>query len=532
MSKPAVKIFQNKKAFIAFANIVGIILVSTSITFSLLLAKQQAIKKETARLKTTTNDVLERMLKMRTQFSEIAATFSSIPSEDACSASNVKEMQKVDVSAFFLQAIGHLNDTTIDCSSLPGLFDGIRLGEPYAIEPDGTRVWAHVNVPGWDNESYVVIGQHDYVAVIVPRHSIEALGNPEISVGIFNIKSHVLYTSKGQIKPEWIDSYRGNGPQTFIDKDGKYIVYIAPNKSNRSAVISAIPMSETSDDIRNSAKILIPMGILLGLGLAGGFLYLAKRTYSPKSELLKGLARNEFYLEYQPIIDLRDRTCVGAEALIRWRTPAGVFVRPDLFIPIAEETGVICQLTQRVFELIATDLGETLKTNPNFHIGINVSSSDLQSGDLIKLVENLMKTTGSAHSQIIIEATERGFLNDGVSLGVMKGMRASGIQVAIDDFGTGYSSLSYLTKFDLDFLKIDKTFVDSIGTDAVTGHVAFHIIEMAKSLNLAMIAEGVETEKQAEILLERGVTYVQGWLFSKSLRPEEFIAYLEQHSLQ
>lgn len=530
MSKSALKIIQNKKAFIVFATIVGILLVSASVFASLFLAEKQAIHKETLRLEVITNSVLERMHTMRDQFAVISKNYSQVPTSESCSASNVKKMQEEDVTAFFLQAIGHITGNTIDCSSLPAVFDGMNLGEPNTVEQDGTRVWANLKSKKINSYPYAILERYGYMTVIVPQHSIEALGNLEVAVGILNIKSHVVFASRGTIKQEWIADYQGDKPKTIIDSANKFIIHIAPNRTNRLAVITAIPMSEISGEVKNFALILIPLGILLGVGLALGFIYIARNQSSYKAELLDALARNQFYLEYQPIIDLKNKTCIGAEALVRWRSPNGGLVRPDLFIPLAEESGLICQITHKVFELVEIDMGETLRNNPHFHIGINVSSADLQSNHLIFMIKDLVKNTGILNNQIIIEATERGFLNDDNSLSLIKEMRGMGIQVAIDDFGTGYSSLSYLTKFDLDYLKIDKTFVDAVGTDAVTGHVAFHIIEMAKSLHLSMIAEGVETEKQAEILLERGVRYVQGWLFSKSLSSKDFISYLQNHS--
>jgi sensor c-di-GMP phosphodiesterase-like protein len=171
-----------------------------------------------------------------------------------------------------------------------------------------------------------------------------------------------------------------------------------------------------------------------------------------------------------------------------------------------------------------------LNMHKHFHVGINISSHDIRSGALMPMIETLKKSTGAKGNQILIEVTERGFLDDEAALTTIKNIRECGVMVAIDDFGTGYSSLSYLTKFQLDYLKIDKTFVDSVGTDAVTSHVAFHIIEMAKTLQLGMVAEGVETEEQAKILQERGVQYVQGWLFSKSLKRKDFYAYLDKHT--
>lgn len=276
-------------------------------------------------------------------------------------------------------------------------------------------------------------------------------------------------------------------------------------------------------------EILIPLGMVIGLALAGLFIYMQKTRYSTRSAILRALANDEFYLEYQPIIHLPLNACVGAEALIRWRTPDDTFISPETFIPAAEAAGVICQITQRVFEIVAKDMRNVFAMHPDFHVGINISSHDIRSGALLELIKNLKNSTGAQGKQILIEVTERGFLDDEEALTTIRNIRDCGVRVAIDDFGTGYSSLSYLTKFQLDYLKIDKTFVDSVGTDAVTSHVAFHIIEMAKTLKLDMVAEGVETATQAHILQSRGVHHVQGWLYSKSLKRKDFYAYLAKH---
>jgi sensor c-di-GMP phosphodiesterase-like protein len=364
----------------------------------------------------------------------------------------------------------------------------------------------------------------------VPAHALQALGDSDISVGIFGIQAHKLYTSQGYIDPAWLQRYQGGQALTFIDKEHHQLVYMASNKLNLTGVVAAMPLKEMNDDIMTFIQVLIPLAMVVGLGLAGLFTYMQRTRYSTKSAILRALANNEFYLEYQPIMHLPLNTCVGAEALIRWRTPANTVISPDTFIPAAEAAGVICQITQRVFEMVAKDMRSAFIMYPDFHVGINISSHDIRSGQLPALIQQLKTTTGAHGKQILIEVTERGFLDDEEALTTIRKIRECGVRVAIDDFGTGYSSLSYLTKFQLDYLKIDKTFVDSVGTDAVTSHVAFHIIEMAKTLKLDMVAEGVETQAQADILQSRGVNHVQGWLFSKSLKRKEFYTYLEKHS--
>ncbi|HSI28896.1 MAG: EAL domain-containing protein [Methylophilus sp.] len=522
--------WRNNRVLTGVTILLIVITAFVSIFLSLMIAQNQAISKETKRLREITNGVLMRMSSTRTQFANVVTHFSHVAEKDACSPQHIQKMQELNIAGFFLQAVAHIRDNQIVCSSISEVFDGMHLGNPLRTEPDGTRVWAHIKIHNWDDNHLVVMEKSGWAIMFIPRHTIEAMGNSEVSVGVFGIQSHSLYTSRGYIAPEWLKRYQGKQALTFVDKERRMLVYMAPNQLNLTGVVAAMPLKDINDDLVSFIQILIPLAMVVGISLGGFFVYMQRTRYSTKSAILRGLAKNEFYLEYQPIMNLQNNLCVGAEALIRWKTPDNNFISPDTFIPAAEASGVICQITKRVFELVAKDMYTALNTHQNFHVGINISSHDIRSGDLLPMIEHFKKSTGAKGRQILIEVTERGFLDDDEALTTIKNIRACGVMVAIDDFGTGYSSLSYLTKFQLDYLKIDKTFVDSVGTDAVTSHVAFHIIEMAKTLQLDMVAEGVETEQQAQILRERGVKYVQGWLFSKSLKRKDFYSYLEKHT--
>jgi sensor c-di-GMP phosphodiesterase-like protein len=151
----------------------------------------------------------------------------------------------------------------------------------------------------------------------------------------------------------------------------------------------------------------------------------------------------------------------------------------------------------------------------------------MHSQKTVERLRALCKRTQARKGLIMVEATERSVMKAEVVREIIKEIRAVGILVAIDDFGTGYSSLSHLGNLELDFLKIDKSFVDTLGTDAATSHVAGHIIDIGQELKLHIIAEGVETEEQARILHEQGVEFGQGWLFSKPLTLEELMHQLE-----
>jgi sensor c-di-GMP phosphodiesterase-like protein len=203
-------------------------------------------------------------------------------------------------------------------------------------------------------------------------------------------------------------------------------------------------------------------------------------------------------------------------------------VTPDAFIPVAEETGLIHEITKRVMEIVARDTAALLMAHRDLHIGINLSSKDLQSQDTAHLMRDMVQAMGVKPHNILVEATERGFMQADAARQTIDDIRTLNIKIAIDDFGTGYASLSNLEKFKLDYLKIDKSFVDTMGGKGATSQVVFHIIHMAKSLKLEMIAEGVETAAQVRYLQTHGVQFAQGYFFAKPMPLREFAAFVQE----
>lgn len=334
----------------------------------------------------------------------------------------------------------------------------------------------------------------------------------------------MFISTYGYASDAWVNRVKNSGPNTFEDQG--YLVAIIKSQRYQLGAIATLPMSYVTQHTWMIAKSLLPMGVLGGQLLAAAVVYLAKVQKELKSLLKLALKRKEFHLVYQPVVELSTGKWVGAEALIRWRRPNGETVRPDLFIPAAEESGLIKQITLHVISLFAQDAKNIFVQYPHFHIGINLSAADLETPEIVTTLKALKSTTNAGNNNIMVEVTERGFLKAEAAQKCIEAIRSHGIEVAIDDFGTGYSSLSYLEKLELDYLKIDKSFVDTVGGNAATSQVVHHIIEMAKSLNLQMIAEGVETELQAEYLRNKGVQFAQGWLFAKPMSFDEMVAKL------
>lgn len=268
---------------------------------------------------------------------------------------------------------------------------------------------------------------------------------------------------------------------------------------------------------------MIPVCLVAGAIVGFLTLLLVRQRQSLDAELHGAIRRGELQVLYQPIFDLDSRNCVGAEALLRWRRPDGTLTSPDLFIPMAENTGQIRQMTDFVLQRLLEQLGQLLRANPQLYISVNLAACDVMVPRIGQVMARLLTLHRVAARQIAFEVTERGLIDVVVARENLQALRDVGHQVLIDDFGTGYCSLAYLQTLPVDCLKIDKAFIDALGHDAASSGVAPHIIHMAQALDLKVIAEGIELESQAELLSSEGVKFGQGWLFAHALSAVQFI---------
>jgi sensor c-di-GMP phosphodiesterase-like protein len=268
---------------------------------------------------------------------------------------------------------------------------------------------------------------------------------------------------------------------------------------------------------------------LLGLGVSGALVLLvvrlARQRLSLAHEMAAALRSEEFLVHYQPVVDIQHNRCVGAEALIRWQRPDEGMVRPDVFIPVAETSGLIVPLTRWLMAQVVAELGEALRADPALHVGINLAGAHLKDESVIADVQQVFEAAGVPLDRLLVEVTEREMVESGLPERITRELRRLGVASAIDDFGTGYSSLAVLEKLSLTHLKIDRAFVQAINTQSATSGLTAVIIDMARSLHLKIIAEGVETPDQLAYLRERGVEYVQGWVFARAMPAAEFLAF-------
>jgi diguanylate cyclase (GGDEF)-like protein/PAS domain S-box-containing protein len=250
-----------------------------------------------------------------------------------------------------------------------------------------------------------------------------------------------------------------------------------------------------------------------------------------ETALRSALERNEFVLHYQPQVDLVTGQICGMEALIRWKHPELGMVAPNRFIGVAEETGLIVPIGAWVMRTACAQNRAWQDAGlGKLRVAVNLSARQFGAPNLLADIASVLSDTGLAPDCLEIELTESLFMND-VTLAVdlMHSMKALGVNLSIDDFGTGYSSLSYLSRFPIDVLKIDRSFVADITRDANDAAIVASIIALAHNLKLAVIAEGVETEEQLDYLRSRGCDEMQGYYFSKPLAPFEFELLLRQH---
>jgi diguanylate cyclase (GGDEF)-like protein len=250
---------------------------------------------------------------------------------------------------------------------------------------------------------------------------------------------------------------------------------------------------------------------------------------SIEADLRGAIERQEFVLHYQPKINLQTEKITGAEALIRWLHPNRGLVSPLQFIPIAEESGLILPIGQWVLREACRQARAWQDVGlPAIPVAVNVSSLEFRSKDFLKNVQAILGDTRLEPRYLELELTESVLMQDAESTAsALEALKGMGVRLAVDDFGTGYSSLSYLSRFPIDVLKIDQSFVHKITSDTGDAIITNAVINMGKSLKQRVIAEGVETVDQLTFLLAHGCDEGQGYYFSRPMVAQQFARLLE-----
>jgi diguanylate cyclase (GGDEF)-like protein/PAS domain S-box-containing protein len=250
-----------------------------------------------------------------------------------------------------------------------------------------------------------------------------------------------------------------------------------------------------------------------------------KRKLVVEEQIYHGIQNNEFSIAYQPKVKLSDSSLIGFEALLRWNNDILGVVMPDEFIPIAEQTGLIIPLGKFVIEQVIEQISQLKKANHlPFKIALNISPVQLKSITLVALIRKALTEKNISGKYLEIEITESVMLSENdVTNEILKELKALGISLAMDDFGTGYSSLNYLRKIQFDILKIDKSFISGIPTNQSNYKLISATIAIAKSFNLQVVAEGIETEEQAKTLLNLGCDFAQGYYYHQAKPMSHFL---------
>jgi EAL domain-containing protein (putative c-di-GMP-specific phosphodiesterase class I) len=237
-----------------------------------------------------------------------------------------------------------------------------------------------------------------------------------------------------------------------------------------------------------------------------------------ESELRHAIERSEFEVYYQPIVDLKTRAVYGFEALIRWHHPTRGFVSPDAFIPIAEDTGLIVPMDWWVIEQACQQLYDWQRRfdRPDLTMSVNLSQKQFSQPDFVDSLSWVLQSVGLNPETLKLEITERIIMDNDASAKLRaQALREMGVQLSIDDFGTGYSSLSRIQELPINTLKIDRSFISHLSSETDSTAIVDAIVSMARSLDLTVIVEGIETEYQCDRLREMGCNQGQGYLFSR-----------------
>ncbi|HHW5414512.1 TPA: EAL domain-containing protein [Escherichia coli] len=426
-----------------------------------------------------------------------------------CNADTQRELSDLLLKRPQLRALSLARQGTVFCSTHPGFPVG-PVAEKERWQHDmlirfpedaGTLPWILLKTP-YKNGTVITATDYYFIQDIISVvHAVPAIQ--------FRLGNTVLSAS-GKNDTQHLDD--SNTQKEIHSK--KYLF----------SLVYTIPVKMQLIYAWEQAWYMIPIAIFGGILTA--FLLSRRHPSCPLDMLKNALALGEFRPYFQPVISAKNHRLTGCEVLIRWHHPISGIIPPDQFIPQAESTGLIAPITQQLMYQVEHSLNSVAHFLPDqFHIGFNISPAHFLFPGLEDSCMKFLSTFPKGKVKLVLELTERNQLSVTAESKVLFAkLHQQGVLFALDDFGTGYATHSYLQSFPVDYIKLDKGFVQMVGVDEISGHIVENIIELACRLGIDIIAEGIETESQELFMTEKGVSYLQGYRYAPPLPAEQFIA--------
>lgn len=514
-----------RKLSSSFLPVSALLAVVLPTAIALLMAHWASTQRLEEMAAATARQALSRVDTINTEMTRANGTLAALDGQDPCSKEGIRLMRKAMLRTDMLADVGYIRDDRILCSAF-GQQDQ-PVGPPTYTSGPGYVIRNDIHLQDAPDIALVAITMPK-TGVSMFAHGSQVMdGIPadepwRVAVVGHGLGQHnAILAQRGEFDPGWLERTTSGKAGLFIH--ARHIVAWERSKRDTYTVFAAMPAELWQPVTRRSTRLALALGIPASLLLAFALRRVTSRNTTIRNLLRQALKHNELSLAYQPIVELATGRWIGAEALMRWNRPQGETISPDIFIPIAEKSGLMPALGEHLIRMIERDTPLLFARHPDFHIALNFCAEDFCASGFPARLAAAIEQIGARPGNLQVEVTERVFMHLDSASPAIDELRRLGVAIAIDDFGTGFSSLSYLTRLQFDCLKIDKTFVNTVETGALTSKIVEHIIEMSKSLGITMIAEGVETPAQADYLREHGVHYAQGWLYAKALPIRELL---------
>jgi sensor c-di-GMP phosphodiesterase-like protein len=503
-----------------------------------LVGRESILHTADSRLGEYADRVLERDEDLSAEIVKVLTQVDASPYEP-CSDQDIVQLRRLTFAARFLKDVGRVHGRNFLCSATNGkLPTPIPLPKPDVTFSSGREMFTSypLQIPAGAHAGVVASRTADVVLSPdvfseFPQGPIHyATGVPERENHLYpQIDRSAASRSRGTL----LSGAAGTAliPPGVLESQRALRIGDTLYRTRCSSQYSVCTVTNihTQDVWKANRPLLlgyIATGGAAGVACASALLMVGRKRRSHTSQLKRAILMGKLSVVYQPIVELGSHRIVGAEALARWTDEEGESIRPETIIALAEAEGFVSEITRFILTRSMDEVRPIIEWNPNFRLNINLAPSDLADPRLLLLLDERLNNSQMTPANITFELPERATSNREVAAAAIRRLRERGHAIFIDDFGAGYSNLAYLSELKVDGIKINRSFIATIGTESVTASIVPQILAVAKALDLDVVVQGIEREDQASYFAAESPTILgQGWFFGLPV-PAKGLMYL------